>query len=737
MVLHTTLGREESTEMRKMHCFSAALTAWFVLFLNGSVIAQTIWHVDADAAAGGDGLSWATAFDDLQLALAAIQAGDEVWVAEGTYTPTEPDGDKMISFSLAGMANVGVYGGFAGWETSRDERDWQANVAILSGDLNSDDDPVTGVIVGDNSYHVVDASETTTTVVLDGFTVKGGDADSYYYPEFDLGGGMYIDDGFLDINNCVFTHNNGEDGSGLAIIGGSPKLTNCNISGNFPARRGSGLYSLVADPILVGCTISDHLESGDGGGMYIEAGSPVLYRCTFRNNRTIATRSGDGGALFNDAGLPTIIECTFSENFAGWVGGAIMNHDFTVGEIRSCTFTDNSSDGAGGAVFTNDYDASVFSDCTFENNDSPLGGAIYISEQSALTVTRCTFTRNNADDYGGGIRAWRAMMSSISECVFTENTAGEDGGGISTSSGAPIITDCFFLRNVAGGNGGGADLYATDATMTNCTFVGNAALTGAGGALRVGAFDGPRFINCTLVDNSSALPGGAIWIDDNGNPNVPALHNSIVWGNSPDSIDGPIDVTYSDIEGGWPGVGNIIKDPFIADQYGRLSPASPCIDAGSNDLVPSDVLFDLDGNPRFLDDPGTPDTGFGSAPIVDMGAFEFRGDSAGCNIILTVSPTPLVAGQIAFFQVESATPNKPTYLAYSLRGLGSTFVNPLQITLDLRSPSQAGPMVMSDANGSAAWSLKIPDGMHGRFALLQAAQYERRSNVVVREIVEP
>ncbi|MBU0618405.1 MAG: hypothetical protein KKI02_11870, partial [Planctomycetes bacterium] len=122
-------------------------------------------------------------------------------------------------------------------------------------------------------------------------------------------------------------------------------------------------------------------------------------------------------------------------------------------------------------------------------------------------------------------------------------------------------------------------------------------------------------------------------------------------------------VLFSDIEGGWAwmyldsyasldwGEGNIVADPLFVDVDGadddpntfedndyRLSAGSPCIDSACNWLVPRDVAdldgdgdtseftpFDLDGEGRFLDDPNTPDTGYGFAPIVDMGAYEFGG----------------------------------------------------------------------------------------------------------------
>jgi hypothetical protein len=114
-------------------------------------------------------------------------------------------------------------------------------------------------------------------------------------------------------------------------------------------------------------------------------------------------------------------------------------------------------------------------------------------------------------------------------------------------------------------------------------------------------------------------------------PGELVLANCILWdgGNETWTTDGTITVSYSNVQGGFGGTGNIDVDALFVDPAGgdlRLQPGSTCIDAGDNLAVPAGVITDLDGNPRFAHDPCTPDTGNpdGTNPPVDMGAYEFQ-----------------------------------------------------------------------------------------------------------------
>ena len=141
--------------------------------------AAAVRYVIPGGATSGACASWGAACD-LPYALGLAASGDELWVKAGTYKPTTGS-DRSATFQLKN--GVSVYGGFAGAETTRDQRNWTANVTILSGDIGTSGN------TSDNVYHVVTGSVTDNTALLDGFTVTGGNANGSN-PD-DQGGGMY------------------------------------------------------------------------------------------------------------------------------------------------------------------------------------------------------------------------------------------------------------------------------------------------------------------------------------------------------------------------------------------------------------------------------------------------------------------------------------------------------------------------------------------------------------------
>lgn len=276
-------------------------------------------------------------------------------------------------------------------------------------------------------------------------------------------------------------------------------------------------------------------------------------------------------------------------------------------------------------------------------------GAGIIGPGVPVTLRDCRIVSNRATGAGAGIDIAHTGAnvptggSLFERCRFENNvvtSAAGQGGAVyytTTPVSEPLtvhFSRCEFVGNVAPNQGGAAWLYRVNATFFDCLIDSNDTTTGQGSAIAFGE-GSHRVVNCTIVGNTSggAATNGAI------GPVVVAslmpvvrVTNSILWGNSPRQIGVSLDptVTYSAVQGGAAGEGNIDADPMFTD-FGAadytLGAGSPCADAGDSPaclLVCAEVgvASDLAFRPRFFDDPGAADTGLGGVPVVDMGAYE-------------------------------------------------------------------------------------------------------------------
>ncbi|MCH8149483.1 MAG: right-handed parallel beta-helix repeat-containing protein [Planctomycetes bacterium] len=226
----------------------------------------------------------------------------------------------------------------------------------------------------------------------------------------------------------------------------------------------------------------------------------------------------------------------------------------------------------------------------------------------------------------GGIGCGPNSEPTIRRCRMEFNFAAT-GPGIDCFEANPLIVNCEFFNNEATLYNGGAILCnRSSPVIANCLIKGNGAMIGGGG---IYCYDNasPTIVNCNLYLNGAKW-GGGVFADNNSHP---TLANCIVWLNYPGAlvvgVDSSITATYSSIQSTpvYPGIGNIAESPhFHTSGDFRLVPGSPGIDAGDNSAVPVEALLDLDGLPRLADDTFTDDTGAGTAPIVDMGVYEYR-----------------------------------------------------------------------------------------------------------------
>jgi len=322
--------------------FTVVLRIGFAVgLLSEALCAEEIMYVDGRAPVGGDGSTWAQAFQYPQDALRLAAPGTQIRIAQGTYRPDRdamhPDGtaDRAATFTIPyGVVVEGGYDGLGAPDPNA--RDARRNQTILSGDIG-----VPG-IRADNSYHVVCATGVSAATALIGVTVVDGVADG----TGNVGGGMWLNDANIVIRDCRFMRNESEYGGGAVFV-------------------------LHGTPKIVGCEFLRNGTQGSGGALSIHFSNAVVQRCVFR------------------------------DNYAGLNGGAMGNNDTADPLILNCLFEGNEAAAAGGAVLNRRNPLMV--NCTLVRNVAPIGSAVYA--EAGVTTMVNSIAWGGADLLAGQVHA--------------------------------------------------------------------------------------------------------------------------------------------------------------------------------------------------------------------------------------------------------------------------------------------------------------------------------------------
>ncbi|MGP1346698.1 MAG: choice-of-anchor Q domain-containing protein, partial [Phycisphaerales bacterium] len=331
-----------------------------LLLGTGSTLrAQTILRVDPDASAGGDGASWGTAYRYLQDAVAhgcasaSVSNPVEIWIAEGLHFADRSEaapmgtGDRTASFQLC--QHLTLYGGFAGGETSLNQRSIASNPTILTGDLLQDDALPEGTNA-DNSHHIVDCNGTNSTTVIDGLIIERG--NSIGSPA--NGGGSAIlvrGNARITVRNCTISENtNPPDATNAPLYGAVQLLGGFNVSGtdvfefcNFIDNSNAGIAGTRAGgPTSDGLIVRhcDFIDNAYGIQIYEVAGA-CAGRILVEDSRYI----GNGIGIFSRTKYGSVRRSEFRLNGTGCWFFASCGGDSTslsVG-ITNCVFNSNSA----------------------------------------------------------------------------------------------------------------------------------------------------------------------------------------------------------------------------------------------------------------------------------------------------------------------------------------------------------------------------------------------------------
>ncbi len=452
---------------------------------------------------GGNGTSWAKAFNNLDSALTASSGAgpNQIWVAAGTYKPSikfaggyNGTESNLKTFKLP--SNVAIYGGFNGTETLLSQRNRDLNPTILSGDLNGDDiNSPSNTITNksDNAWHVLTA-DNATNVTLDSLIVRDGYAAG-------------PDSGTLDkqFNFITLDYTHDAGGGLLARHGSQVTLNNMR----FEYNAGDRTRAILVDPNLPG---NPALAAGGGAVVAEDTNTVVTVTLSsFDHNSAVKVGSSGGALIGQKDGTLTVSLSSFTNNVADRNGGAIRVKDAQPLTVNNSVFSNNNitgstiGDESGGGIGSIDNIVKV-SGSLFDSNSSNAtasGGAIFFhipfndQEVYTLSVDNSIFNNNVGGIFGGGaisVTGFKPMVgaqATISNSLFTNNSAG-DGGAIYTDSIPSVVTTSIFYNNQAFTNGGAIDgtnfgdaiFGAADLTsrsplqISKSVFIGNSSLGG-------------------------------------------------------------------------------------------------------------------------------------------------------------------------------------------------------------------------------------------------------------------
>ncbi|MHC4737571.1 MAG: right-handed parallel beta-helix repeat-containing protein [Planctomycetota bacterium] len=580
---------------------------------------------------------------------------------EPTAPPIACAGPNSIAYTdINGIATVSL-DGTGSYDDDGDELTYLWSWSVDGNDYDANGPaPTIELPVGEHTIELIvnDGIEDSeldevTIIVIDPLQVRtyyvddDGPADfdtiqaavnaAYYGDTVLVADGTYTGDGNRDIE---------VDGKGITVRsenGPENCIIDCNAMWSEHHRGFTFHNNQDVNSVIEGFTIINGLtwDEGGGAGIICQDSRLTISNCNIRGN-TASGRGGYAAGISVIDGIYLINNCTISNNSGEHDGSGGISCENSALTISNSTVTDNFSERRRGGIFCSDDSDVAITNCTISGNSGYWEGGGIECYQSCMIISDCNISGNRAEEswwysQGGGIKCYDSS-STIINCIISGNT----DGGIYCKDSTSTISNCKISGNITckdttvgqcGGYGGGIYCEGTSSTIKNCIISGNTSGDEGGGI----CFKNSSSIisNCTFAGNSSYNGNSLACISpwQAQYPSSVEVGNCILW-NGGDEIfnnDGStITVSYSNIQAGWPGEGNIDADPCFTDpglwdangtpdiwyddfwvegDY-HLPLGSPCINAGDPCYVPEPNETDLDGYPRIING------------RIDMGAYE-------------------------------------------------------------------------------------------------------------------
>jgi predicted outer membrane repeat protein len=193
------------------------------------------------------------------------------------------------------------------------------------------------------------------SVTITGFTLQNGKA-TYTLPntQSTLGGGIFNNQGNLNVNNCIIKNNNADIGAGIMNFNGNLMLNSVSIQKNTAKSAAGGLGNMIFNQnlncLLNNCTITDNTATQENGGAIENYGNCTIKNCTIQNNNA---NNGNGGGISNTGAL-TITNTSITNNSARY-GGGIYSQASATCTITDCNISNNSATIMGGGIYNAGY----------------------------------------------------------------------------------------------------------------------------------------------------------------------------------------------------------------------------------------------------------------------------------------------------------------------------------------------------------------------------------------------
>lgn len=456
-----------------------------------------VLYVNKMATGNKTGDSWANAIPELADALVRANFKKsnftttplQIWVAGGTYKPqySPEDGANFVNdnrnnaFLL--INNVQLYGGFAGTETTLTQRDLSliGNKTILSGDFNDND-----IISGfgntlrisnntENAYHVFISTGDVDKALIDGVTIKGGNANN---------------SGNISINSINALRNSG---GGIYINQSSPKMSNVSITRN----AASGI------------------NGGDafGGGMYINQSLSVIKNVSITNNTVSGGIGQDASGVFDNGG-----------NGGNAFGGGVYSSNSTPAFINVTTAGNTAINGAGGSSIAG----------SSGSNGNGNGGGVY-NLNSSLNLVNTIIWDNSATNGKNILSINNQPVISYSLIEGVDNTSNNGLDGTDNNNNPKFTdttnSDFSLLKTSSAVNMGSNTAYvnAGGSLTTDKDVAGNKRVFQS--TIDMGAYESqvaiitPDANNIVYVSkNGTGIGSGDSWANA-----IPELADALVW----------------------------------------------------------------------------------------------------------------------------------------------------------------------------------------------------------------